>query len=191
MALVLAPLLLASVVSVAPGDLHGDAGPRVVAQLAGGGGRGESQRPAALLLLRELLADPSGVEPHLPITCPLRDTATSRSIVIKTDDNDRGAGHGAEGTFIRPDESAELSKILGQLHFDNGGVLEPVHAEQRFVKQPQCNMYWEPANISTTLWAWTDQWFSPFLYSKGQSMSRMRGLSEPGPASAANPAAGA
>ena len=57
-----------------------------------------------------------------------------------------------------------LAAQLGTLHFDNGGELRPVRSGQQFVHLPQCSMCWELDNISTTLWAWTGQWFSPMDY---------------------------
>jgi len=58
----------------------------------------------------------------------------------------------------------KLSRLLGALQFDNGGELEPVRRDQAFEHLQQCAIYWEPDNISTTLWAWTGQWFSPMEY---------------------------
>ena len=74
-------------------------------------------------------------------------------------------GEQGGGTISSSSSSSDaLSELLARLHFDNGGTPAPVRREQTFAHLPQCNMYWEPANVSTTLWAWTDQWFSPFGY---------------------------
>ena len=45
-----------------------------------------------------------------------------------------------------------------------------------FVCQGHCTIYWGPESISTTLWACTDEWFTPskYLYQINSSNSQKR-----------------
>jgi hypothetical protein len=62
--------------------------------------------------------------------------------------------------------ASDHASILDQLTFNNGGARTPVRSTDRFAFREQCLWYWEPDNISTTLWAWTNEWqtTAPFLY---------------------------
>jgi hypothetical protein len=46
--------------------------------------------------------------------------------------------HHLSGPQLKEDE---LSRLLGTLHFNNGGEPEPVRQEQVFQHLQQCNMY--------------------------------------------------
>ena len=49
--------------------------------------------------------------------------------------------HHLSGPQLKEEVEDELSRLLGTLHFNNGGEPEPVRQEQVFWHLQQCNMY--------------------------------------------------
>ena len=82
----------------------------------------------ALLLVALLLLGQS----HLPVPAAASQPQQQLSLLQQQQ-------HHLSGLQLKEDE---LSRLLGALHFNNGGEPEPVRREQVFQHLQQCNMYW-------------------------------------------------
>ena len=70
-------------------------------------------------------------QPHLPV--PAAASQPQQLSLLQQQQ------HHLSGPQLKEDE---LSRLLGALHFNNGGEPEPVRREQVFQHLQQCNMYW-------------------------------------------------